>query len=268
MLLPPSSPTTPRIQTAYRQQIVAVLNQLVDAVVAKYDPSSRIPYDALALKGKNQKPLMYGLFPEVVRGSEIERSLSSRLGTVLQKVGKAVAESGGNTADHEVTVRGEVAPDVLEYIRKLVRPGRSTDNDRPDIRAEMQTIDGLNRGSMVDHSVKIDLRVETEEREYYFDLKTPSPNSDQPRDMKDRLMRARALRLPVAVDAYAVFYYNPGGIEAPYAAGGVYLDYKGGEVLVGRQFWDMLAGPGTYEEVLSLFAEVGQQRRQELLSLL
>src|SRR5947209_1458380 len=101
--------------------------------------------------------------------------------------------------------------------------------------------------------VKIDVFVESDGQEYYFDLKTPSPNADQPHVLKAHLMTVRALRLPRDVDARAVFYYNPRGLVAPYNQGQVYLDYLHHEVLVGKAYWDFLGGPGTYEEVIQTF---------------
>jgi hypothetical protein len=46
------------------------------------------------------------------------------------------------------------------------------------------------------------------------------------------------------------------------------LDYKGGEVLVGRTFWDLLGGSGTYEEVVKVFSDVGAKRAADLQPLL
>jgi hypothetical protein len=188
----------------------------------------------------------------------------------MELAAASIVRGHGHNGRAQWTVSGTVAPDVLEYIRKLARPGRAseTPKDPPAIEEELRTLRALNKGHKVSHSVTLDVFVEAEGREYYFDLKTPAPNSDQPRDMKDRLMRVRALRLPEVVDARGVFYYNPQGTEGLYTSGQAYLDYKGGEVLVGRQFWDFLAGDGTYEELIGLFAEVGTNRSDDLIHLL
>ena len=37
---------------------------------------------------------------------------------------------------------------------------------------------------------------------------------------------------------------------------------------LGSEFWELLGGPGTDSELLELFAEVGQERRSEVLRIL
>ncbi len=32
------------------------------------------------------------------------------------------------------------------------------------------------------------------------------------------------------------------------------------EVLIGKEFWDMVGGNGTYEEILSIYQEVGKAK--------
>jgi hypothetical protein len=270
MQLPPQTLTDSRIAKKGRAEILAIINGLVDSVVNQYGTKGPVVDNLFAPTGKKQKPFLLAMFPELIRASEVERSVSTKMGGVMQRTAGAIARSVGYKAECEYDVTGRVAPEVLTYIRKLVRPGKGKEksSDAADLEAEIATIKSLNNGPTIEHSVTIDLFVEADGEEFYFDLKTPSPNSDQPRDMKDRLMRARALRLPKDVTAQAVFYYNPQGLNGPYSNGRLYLDYARGEVLVGRQFWDKLAGPGTYEELVRLFEVVGQQRRTELLALL
>jgi hypothetical protein len=270
MPLPPANLMTPRIPTESRDQIRTIVNVLVDWLIQGHGQPGTRPLDPFAVSGTRQQPFLYALFPGLARVSTIERSMSTRMGTVMEDIAQVVAEGAGSVAATKVDVTGQVAPAVLQYIDTLTRSRRASERPRsaPDVNAEVQTMRGLNSGSMVPHTVEMDLAVVSEGDVYYFDLKTPSPNADQPREMKNRLMRARALSFPLDVSAFAVFYYNPRGLDGRFTHGRAYFDYPQGEVLIGRQFWDLLAGTGTYREVVEVFQEVGQQRGRELLNLL
>ena len=263
MPLPPNPLGTPGLPASTTSDLREILNNLVDWIVKRVPPASDAPYDLFSAAGTREKPFMYGLFPMIVRGSEIERSLSTKLGDVMRDAAVAIARGGGFEAYPEHRVSGRLGHQVLPYIRELVRKSRPG-SERPNLREELATIRGLNRNQDTDQAVTIDLFVATGDDEYYFDLKTPQPNSDQPRDMKDRLMQARALRMPKTVSAYAVFYYNPKGLAGAYTIGQKYLDYAGGEVLVGKAFWDFIGGDGAYAALVRLFAQVGSERRAEL----
>ncbi len=263
------NPSTPRISPASRGAILFILNGLVDSVTKQYG-GAKPTYDVFAKKGKKEKPFLYALFPDIVRPSEIERSTSGKMGNAVRDVAKQVALGAGHRAEIEYVVHGAATGEVIDYINKLVRPkrGKEKPEDPADITKEMETIRVLNAGSKAEHDVTIDLFVESQGEEYYFDLKTPQPNADQPREMKSKLMRARALRLPKDVHGHAVFYYNPKGLEGKHVVAPAYLDHAGGEVLVGKDFWDMLAGPGTYEELIELIQAVGLARQHELRALI
>ncbi len=37
------------------------------------------------------------------------------------------------------------------------------------------------------------------------------------------------------------------------------------QVLIGREFWDLLGGEGTYEELLDIYQQVGREKASDLL---
>jgi hypothetical protein len=190
------------------------------------------------------------------------------MGNLMQLISVSIARQNGDTAEAQYVVSGQIAPGVKDQINHLRRANRAGQNDPANLPAEIRTLKALNTGPMAPESVEIDVFVRSGDREYYFDLKTPSPNSEQPRDMKFRLMMARALRFPRDVDAFAVFYYNPRGTAGGYTQGQVYLDYRNNEVLVGKNYWDFLGGTGTYEELIAIFQEVERARHNDLEQLL
>lgn len=61
--------------------------------------------------------------------------------------------------------------------------------------------------------------------------------------------------------------YNPWGIEKEdydhsFALG--YMDIEK-QVLIGKEFWDMVGGAGTYEDVLSIYQKVGTEKGPDLV---
>jgi hypothetical protein len=42
------------------------------------------------------------------------------------------------------------------------------------------------------------------------------------------------------------------------------MDFEN-EVLIGKEFWDIVGGPGTYEEILSIYQEVGREKGPDML---
>ena len=259
-----------RITEPARKAINEIVNGMFDNLIANHDPSSRPPLSPLARRGNKEKPFLYALFPALARASTIERSMSSSMGTTLENIAKEIALGVGLLAETQKEVAGSITPGVVGYIDQVTRPRRASDRQTvpPDINTEIDTVRNLNeQGARVAQRTTLDLLVQTHGTEYYFDLKTPQPNSEQPPAMKKRLLTAKALRLPTVVHAYAVFYYNPNGLDGSFNVGRAYLHYPD-EVLVGREFWDMLAGRGTYEDLINILDLIGNDRRSDLESLL
>ena len=43
-----------------------------------------------------------------------------------------------------------------------------------------------------------------------------------------------------------------------------YMDLED-EVLIGKEFWDIVGGEGTYEEVLEIYQEVGREKGSSMI---
>ena len=267
MPLPPPSPPTPRLSSQTRTEIKQAINEVIDQVIDRVAAKGLNSTDPLEAHGRALKPFLAALFPSIIGPSEVERSLSTRMGNLMQTMTVVIARQNGNTATAQHLVTGQVASGVVDYINHLRRSGRARQHDPPHLAKEITTMKSLNTGEKTADKVEIDVFIDSGGQEYYLDLKTPTPNSEQPRDMKYRLMMARALRLPKDVSAYAVFYYNPHGLLGDYSAGRVYLDYTGGEVLVGKAYWDFIGGSGSFEELIALLQEVGKDRWSDLAGL-
>jgi type II restriction enzyme len=98
-------------------------------------------------------------------------------------------------------------------------------------------------------------------------MKSGKPNKGQCIEMKQRMMTALAIRRSESAFAYWGIPYNPYG-HAPYvhAFALPFFDFEN-EVMIGAQFWDFVGGPGTYEELLSVYRQVGEEFSERLREL-
>ena len=214
-------------------------------------------------KSSRRNPFFSGLPKRMLRASRIERSLSGSTGIQYQEIAADIAQSNGYSAETDVQVAGRIPFAVRNYIDKVTakRKTAAPNVARENTILRRRLVEGLGQATADD--VTLDLFVNINGNEYYFYMKTPQPNSDQARSIKARLLEVKALRLPDPVQAIVVFPYNPDP-KKQHRAGSKYLDYDGKEVLVGREFWDLLGGRGTYTQLVSIFGKVFQSRRRAL----
>jgi hypothetical protein len=108
--------------------------------------------------------------------------------------------------------------------------------------------------------------------EYFFEIKSPKPNKGQCLEVTDRLLRWHAIRQKnrPEVNSYFAMAYNPFGrsmSDYTHSFAVRYLDMSN-EVLLGDQFWTLIGGEGTYDELLDIYAEVGREKGKGLIDAL
>ncbi|MGI0016516.1 MAG: TdeIII family type II restriction endonuclease, partial [Nitrososphaera sp.] len=69
---------------------------------------------------------------------------------------------------------------------------------------------------------------------------------------------------------FRTFYamaYNPYGSERPFYRHSFSLRYLDmtNQILLGAEFWNILGGAGTYEEVLTIYREVGREKGPDMI---
>ena len=105
--------------------------------------------------------------------------------------------------------------------------------------------------------------------QFYFEMKSPKPNKDQCTRVTARLLLVHAIQrqAPEKIWTYYAMPYNPYGKERSlydHSFSLRYLDMEN-QVLLGGECWDFIGGPGTYEEVLELYREVGMEKGSEII---
>lgn len=137
--------------------------------------------------------------------------------------------------------------DEVEKIRKRIKKGRPN----------------------VDPDSVVDLLVKVRRTENYFDITSAKPNMKEFSTLKLKLLRWTALRLSqnrkARVLTRLAIPYNPYHPE-PYerwTLEGLY-DLKRDEILVGKDFWNFVAGSDIYERLLDVFQDAGEKLRDEI----
>lgn len=115
----------------------------------------------------------------------------------------------------------------------------------------------------------VDPFIKTRDEENYFDITSAKPNMKEFVALKLKLLRWTGLRLSQEKDARVftrlAIPYNPYHPE-PYerwTLKGLY-DLENNEILVGKEFWNFVAGDDTYEELLDVFQKVGEELKEEI----
>jgi hypothetical protein len=108
--------------------------------------------------------------------------------------------------------------------------------------------------------------------EYFFEIKSPRPNKGQCLEVAERLLRIHAIKQKNRpyVNAYFAMAYNPYGTRLEdyrHSFSLQYLDMQS-EVLLGADFWTLVGGEGTYEELLEIYREVGREKGKAMIDAL
>ncbi len=104
--------------------------------------------------------------------------------------------------------------------------------------------------------------------EYYFEVKTAKPNINEFTGIKKQMLDWIAMRgseKPKAnIKTIVAIPYNPYEPK-PYERWTLQglFDLRQ-EVLVGQEFWDLLGGKGTYEDLLKVFEQAGLELYSEI----
>lgn len=222
-------------------------------------------------RGGDLKPFHESLLPDgILRITEFERSFSTKLGTTFEECARLIAKLVHKNAERGHRVRGVVTAKAIRRIEAITNEIESggMKSKYPNLVKEIvkfsESGDGAERMSIAD------LYVETKSgEEWFFEIKSPKPNKGQCLEATGRLLQIQAIthaKYPRAKAFYATAY-NPWGVEKSTYRHSFALNYMDldNEVLIGKEFWDIIGGKGTYEEVLSIYQEVGREKGPDML---
>ncbi len=200
--------------------------------------------------------------------NEFERSFSTKLGTSFEECARLIAKDVFAEAERGFELTGRVSSMTLRTIQTVVNGlGSRRQISYLDLIQRVLTSSG---GQLVERKRIADIFLRDEDgNETYVEVKSPKPNKGQCLEVTDRLLQIHAIKRcgPPSVRTYYAMPYNPYGenkSDYRHSFAVNYLDLEN-QVLIGKEFWNLVGGPGTYEEVLSIYREVGKEKGHDMI---
>ncbi len=217
------------------------------------------------------KPFHRALLPEGIRRiSEFERSFSTALGSTFEEAGKLIAAATHQTAIRGHKISGRVSAKAIGLIEAIVESNKQNGSTKPYLEFVRQVVDAAAEDGGEIRPVTSDLYVKTHSgEEWYFEIKSPMPNKGQCLEATSRLLHICAIRheqYPKLRTHFAMGYNPYGEDKSDYKWSFAvrHMDMKN-QVVIGREFWDLLGGEDTYDDLLSIYNEVGREKAKYLL---
>jgi len=251
------------IEQTTRRRIRQVLRTVVEEKLRAYDPETY------------HKPFHHRLFGD--RRCAIfsfMHSMNTVLGmSVWKQISSLLARSGGRDAIMHHQLPGSIDQETGSLIERI----------HSDLVGEHRTPDCAGETELIRSSIqpsattarhpdrRVGLVVKEGGLVHLLMMKTAKPNKDEFISFKLKLLRWKALALSqnrsAEIAATLVIPYNP-YYPGPYDrwTRGTLFDEQGGELMVGPEFWNSLAGDDVYDDLLSVFQEVGATLQQDIES--
>lgn len=243
-----------------KKEIAELLIDTVKEKLRSYKPETvHMPFHHRLL-GKDR----YSMFSFI-------HSMNTTFGmSIWEQVAIILARGAGNNAERQYRLLGNIDPATEKVIGKIhyrLRKSELTVNKNHEIE---QIRKNIKRGeSKTDPDSVVDLFVKIKDDENYFDITSAKPNMKEFVALKLKLLRWTGLRLSqerkIQVFTRLAIPYNPYHPE-PYERWTLkgLFDLEKGEILVGEEFWNFVAGDNIYEELLDVFHEAGEELRDEI----
>ncbi len=235
-----------------------------------FDPKKLRPMRQASKKGE-LKPFHESLLPDgLLTISEFERSLSTKLGTTYEECARLIALDNHKYAERGRRVTGKISLQAIRRIEEIISDiGTGGMNSRYlNFVREIVSIAG--NGECVQRTSIADLYIAKKDgTDIFIEIKSPKPNKGQCLEATNRQLQIHGItynQYP-KVKAYFASAYNPYGVDKStykHSFAVRYMDIDD-EVLLGKEFWDLVGGTGTYEEVLEIYQEVGREKGPNML---
>lgn len=208
------------------------------------------------------QPFHAALMPDAFAGWSLlsERSFSTRSGSWFQQIAVRVARQFHRRAETLYAFSGPLTSAAGAHIDAILEAmDRGTPHRLPNRAQDIKEVLTVQAAAGMPKGHVADLFVERNDGvEMYFEMKTPKPNKDTSKAMKEAILVATALRMEKGAEAYGSAAYNPYGDGNPYRWNyALQFMELGTDFLVGRPFWEKIGDSSTYDEVLAIASEVG-----------
>jgi hypothetical protein len=218
------------------------------------------------------KPFQYALFTKkgyLAKG--FIHGCETALGNWHEKIAKIIAEENFKVAKKLQGVdklHGKITNEAQQTFENILS---DLDNviREPDHKREAEEIYNASQGNKnsVDRIQTVDLYLERDNgEEIFFEIKGPKPNKNEMRAAKRDLLEIYAIKAREGkkVKVFLGMYYNPYAPQEYQRWTCIKFFNKGKDFLVGQDFWDYLGGANTFDDLVKIYEEVGEEIRPEL----
>lgn len=221
-------------------------------------------------KNKTHRPFHKALLTEnLVNASSFERSFSTSFGQgPIEEISRLIAVDAGYVAERQKETQVNVFKGAIDEIERICSSLRSGER-QPDWEKEVKKIIAFQKGDTEVRRVISDLWLKKENTEIFISIKTVKPNLDQTEKAKNDMLLIKAHNPTYKV--YFGLFYNPGGLhrkdynwKIPFKIFDMWHDSV---VLIGKEYWNTLGDNNSYDELLEIFAEVGEETRRKIRNL-
>jgi len=211
------------------------------------------------------KPFYFALFSkEIVFVASLLQSIYTWLGGQWEEIASIVASDNFQRVEKRYQLKGEITSKEQAKIDNLLKDMEHGTRDINIETIKNELSDSFNNDDPRRQTSEIvDLFLEAGNKEFYFELKSVKPNKNEMRAAKQDLLNIVAMRQKVKdkqnLHVFLAMPFNS-YFTGRYRRWTVTKFFKEGEdLLVGKDFWDLIGGKGTYEELLDVFEEVGKE---------
>ena len=202
-----------------------------------------------------------------IAAARAERSIVTSMGSYLYpRLAEAIANERFNDVRLEHQIQGTLNDDACNLLEQIVTElraarGRGQRRQAPNSPAELGRILAVHTGNPRTVTITADLYIgDFTDGPLFVELKTPRPNLDIAAETKTKILYFLAMmnRMgTVSAQAFLGLTYNPFVTREQYAHTPTsrVMDMEH-EVLIGSELWDYIGGPGTYDEMLEIIAEI------------
>lgn len=246
-----------------RDAIAAVISGVVERTLR-----TRVVAEPWDLEAERQlRPFAFALAPEEVwKGAKFERSFTTSFGRAWEQIAQLVAQDKHDHAERDSRVIGTLHQGQLTAIQTILNQLERRTR-QPDWDAEFEEVMAARTGPVVETAVIADLDVWDDAQPHqFFEIKAPKPNSDQTKVSKEKMLKLAAMH-DDRTCAFFALPYNPYPSRAEYAHSYPKRRFNMSTdevVLMGRHFWDKVGASGTWDDLMALVEEIGEDHRNRI----
>jgi len=218
-------------------------------------------YDFSKKSGNPFIDIVFGKFSNI---KSFIHGTATMLGSYYEILARKIAEGNKNFVEVKKFVfTGKISNSESAVIRNLVKDLEEKKIDS-DYDEEIKMIYNAETKNIREIRITIDLFLKDKSgKEYFIEMKGPDPNKKEVRAAKEDLlnivaMKKRDIKLEDfdknVIIIFGVYYNNENGEYNNWKVSPMFEQGTG--LLVQEEFWDLLGGEGTYEDLLSVLEEV------------